>query len=114
MPLTDIQMTDEDVEAVLDCLRSGWLTMGPRVQAFERRFAQYVGVEHAVAVSSGTAALHLAALAVGVGSGDEVIVPNLSFVASAAAARYCGATPILCDSLGPQDVTWTPMTSEGG
>ena len=108
MPLTDIQMTEDDIEAVLDCLRSGWLTMGPRVQAFERAFADYVGVEHAVAVSSGTAALHLAALAAGIGPGDEVIVPNLTFVASAAAARYCGATPIFCDSLGPHDLNLDP------
>ncbi len=108
IPLTDIKITEEDIEAVLDCLRSGWLTMGPRVQAFERRFAEYVGVEHAVAVSSGTAALHLAALAAGVGPGDEVIVPNFTFVASATAARYCGARPILCDSLGPDDLNLDP------
>lgn len=108
MPLTDIRITDEDIEAVLDCLRSGWLTMGPRVQAFERAFAEYVGVEHAVAVSSGTAALHLAALAAGVGPGDEVIVPSFSFVADAAVPRYCGATPVLCDSVGPHDLNLDP------
>ncbi|MBV8941255.1 MAG: aminotransferase class I/II-fold pyridoxal phosphate-dependent enzyme, partial [Solirubrobacterales bacterium] len=108
MPLTDIKITDEDVDAVLECLRSGWLTMGPRVQAFEQRFAEYLGVEHAVAVSSGTAALHLAALATGVDRGAEVIVPNLSFVASAAAARYCNATPVLCDSVGPDDLNLDP------
>jgi dTDP-4-amino-4,6-dideoxygalactose transaminase len=104
IPLTDIEVTDDDVEAVLECLRSGWLTMGPRVQALERELAAYVGTEHAIAVSSGTAALHLAALAAGVGPGDEVIVPNFTFVASATAARYCGATPVLCDSLGPHDM----------
>ncbi len=93
---------------MLACLRSGWLTMGPNVQEFERRFAEYVGAEHAVAVSSGTAALHLAALAAGVAYGDEVIVPNFTFVASAAAARYCGATAILCDSRGPHDLNLDP------
>jgi dTDP-4-amino-4,6-dideoxygalactose transaminase len=108
VPLTDIGMTDEDVDAVLDCLRSGWLTMGPRVREFERRFAEYIGVEHAAAVSSGTAALHLAGLAAGIAPGDEVIVPNLTFVASAAAPRYCGAKPILCDSLGPFDLNMDP------
>jgi dTDP-4-amino-4,6-dideoxygalactose transaminase len=108
VPLTDVLITEQDIEAVLECLRSGWLTMGPRVQAFEQRFAEYVGVEHAVAVSSGTAALHLAALAAGVGPGDEVIVPNLTFVASAAAPRYCGAKPILCDSLGSHDLNLDP------
>jgi len=108
IPLTDVLISDDDVEAVLACLRSGWLTMGPNVQAFERRFADYVGAPHAVAVSSGTAALHLAALAAGVAPGDEVIVPNLTFVASAAAPRYCGATPILCDSTGPSDLNVDP------
>jgi dTDP-4-amino-4,6-dideoxygalactose transaminase len=108
VPLTDIEMTEDDVDAVLECLRSGWLTMGPRVQAFEQRFAEYVGVKHAAAVSSGTAALHLAALAAGVGPGDEVIIPNVTFVAGAAAVRYCGATPILCDSLGPHDLNLDP------
>jgi len=108
VPLTDLRITEDDIEAVLDCLRTGWLTMGPRVRAFERAFAAHVGVEHAVAVSSGTAALHLAALAAGIGPGDEVIVPNLTFVASAAAARYCGATPIFCDSLGAHDLNLDP------
>jgi dTDP-4-amino-4,6-dideoxygalactose transaminase len=108
VPLTDVLVTDDDIEAVLACLRSGWLTMGPNVQAFERRFADYVGAPHAVAVSSGTAALHLAALAAGVATGDEVIVPNLTFVASAAVVRYCAATPILCDSIGPHDFNVDP------
>jgi dTDP-4-amino-4,6-dideoxygalactose transaminase len=108
MPLTDVLITEDDISEVLDCLRSGWLTMGPRVQEFERRFAEYAGVEHAVAVSSGTAALHLAAIAAGISEGDEVIVPNLTFVASATAARYCGAIPVLCDSRGPLDLNLDP------
>jgi dTDP-4-amino-4,6-dideoxygalactose transaminase len=103
MPLTDIKVPEQDVEAVLDCLRSGWLTMGPRTQAFEAALAELVGIPHAVAVSSGTAALHLACLAAGIGEGDEVIVPALTFVASASAARYVGAQPVLCDVLGPHD-----------
>ena len=100
VPLTDIAMPEQDVQAVLDCLRSGWLTMGPRTQAFEEALAAYTGGPHAVAVSSGTAALHLACLAAGIGPGDEVIVPALTFVASAAAARYVGAEPVLCDIRG--------------
>ncbi len=100
VPLTDIAMPDQDVEAVLECLRSGWLTMGPRTQAFEEALAAYTGSPHALAVSSGTAALHLACLAAGIGPGDEVIVPALTFVASAAAARYVGAEPVLCDIRG--------------
>jgi dTDP-4-amino-4,6-dideoxygalactose transaminase len=100
VPLTDIAMPEEDVQAVLECLRSGWLTMGPRTAAFERALAEYVGVPHAVAVSSGTAALHLACHAAGLGPGDEVLVPALTFVATAAAARFVGAEPVLCDIRG--------------
>jgi dTDP-4-amino-4,6-dideoxygalactose transaminase len=107
-PLTDISVSDDDVAAVLDCLQSGWLTMGPRTQAFEAAFGEHVGAEHAVAVSSGTAALHLAMLAAGVGPGDEVIVPALTFVATAAAVRYTGATPVLCDIKGSHDLTVDP------
>lgn len=103
VPLTDIAMPEEDVQSVLDCLRSGWLTMGPRIQAFEQALADYTGAAHALTVSSGTAALHLACLAAGLGPGDEVIVPALTFVASAAAARYVGAEPVLCDICGPGD-----------
>ncbi|MHB1860454.1 MAG: DegT/DnrJ/EryC1/StrS family aminotransferase [Solirubrobacteraceae bacterium] len=104
MPLTDVAISEQDVEAVLDCLRSGWLTMGPRTRAFETSLARYVGTPHAVAVSSGTAALHLACLAAGIAEGDEVIVPALGFVASASAARYLGAIPTFCDVKGPHDL----------
>ncbi len=74
--------------------------MGPRTERFEQAFAEHLGCRHAVAVSSCTAALHLAYLAAGVGPGDEVIVPAITFVASAAAVRYCGATPVLADVIG--------------
>jgi dTDP-4-amino-4,6-dideoxygalactose transaminase len=103
VPLTDIAMPEQDVEAVLDCLRSGWLTMGPRTKAFEEALARYVGTPHAATVSSGTAALHLACQAAGLGPGDEVIVPAFTFVASASAPRYVGAEPVLCDVRSPQD-----------
>jgi dTDP-4-amino-4,6-dideoxygalactose transaminase len=108
VPLTDIAMPEQDVQAVLDCLASGWLTMGPRTQAFEAALGRYVGAEHAVTVSSGTAALHLACLAAGVGPGDEVIVPSFTFVASASAARYAGAEPVLCDVRGADDFNIDP------
>jgi dTDP-4-amino-4,6-dideoxygalactose transaminase len=103
VPLTDIAMAEEDVQAVLACLESGWLTMGPRTQAFELALADYVGTPHALAVSSGTAALHLCCLAAGIGRGDEVIVPAITFIASASAARYVGAEPVLCDVRGAKD-----------
>ncbi|HEY7831470.1 MAG TPA: DegT/DnrJ/EryC1/StrS family aminotransferase [Solirubrobacteraceae bacterium] len=104
VPLTDIAVTEEDVEAVLECLREGWLTMGPRTRTFEQELARRIGTPHAVTVSSGTAALHLACQAAGLGPGDEMIVPAFTFVASASAARFVGAEPVLCDVLGPHDL----------
>jgi dTDP-4-amino-4,6-dideoxygalactose transaminase len=101
--LVEIEVTDADVEAVLDCLRSGWLTMGPRTQRLEAALAERIGVKHAIAVSSGTAALHLACRAAGLGPGDEAIVPDLTFVATAHAVRYLGADVVLCDSTAPGD-----------
>jgi len=108
VPLTDIAVPEEDVRAVLDCLESGWLTMGPRTHAFEQRLSEQVGSPHAITVSSGTAALHLACLAAGIGPGDEVIVPAVTFVASASAPRYVGATPVLCDVRSPLDFNIDP------
>jgi dTDP-4-amino-4,6-dideoxygalactose transaminase len=103
VPLFDLRLSEDEVEAVAECLRSGWLTMGPRTAAFEEAFASRVGARYGVAVSSCTAALHLAYLAAGVRPGDEVIVPALTFVATAAAARYCGAVPVVADIVGPSD-----------
>lgn len=84
-------------EAVIEVLRSGWVSQGPRVAEFERQFAAYVGAEHAVAISSCTTALHLALVAAGVNPGDEVICPSLSFIATANAVVYAGATPVFAD-----------------
>jgi perosamine synthetase len=84
-------------EAVVEVLRSGWVSQGPRVAEFERQFAGYVGAAHAVAVSSCTTALHLALVAAGVKPGDEVICPSLSFIATANAIVYAGATPVFVD-----------------
>jgi dTDP-4-amino-4,6-dideoxygalactose transaminase len=103
IPLFDLRLDDADLRAVEDTLRSGWLTMGPRTEEFERRFAEHLGVRHAVALSSGTAALHLAYAAAGIGPGDEVIVPAITFVATANAVRYCGGTPVLADVVGQHD-----------
>jgi len=108
VPLTDIVISEQDVQAVLDCLESGWLTMGPRNAAFEEALVRYVGTPHAATVSSGTAALHLACIAAGLGPGDEVIVPAFTFVASASAPRYVGAEPVLCDVHSAQNFNLDP------
>jgi dTDP-4-amino-4,6-dideoxygalactose transaminase len=108
VPLTDVSIPEQDVQAVLDCLESGWLTMGPRTKAFEEALAAYVDTPHAVTVSSGTAALHLSCLAAGIGAGDEVIVPAFTFVASANAPRYAGAEPVLCDVRSARDFNIDP------
>lgn len=112
VPLTDIAVSEEDVQAVLACLKEGWLTMGPRTQRFEQELSASIGTPHAVTCSSGTAALHLACQAAGLGPGDEMIVPAYTFVASASAARFVGATPVLCDIHGPHDLNLDPKDVE--
>jgi dTDP-4-amino-4,6-dideoxygalactose transaminase len=97
LPYGRHSITEDDIRAVCEALRSDWLTTGPAVERFERAVSEYTGSEHAVAVSSGTAALHLVLSALGVGPGDEVIVPPITFVATANAALYCGATPVFAD-----------------
>jgi dTDP-4-amino-4,6-dideoxygalactose transaminase len=87
----------EEAEAAAEAVASGWVAQGPRVQEFEEAFAAVFGAPHAVAVSSGTAALHLALIAAGIGPGDEVVVPSLSFIATTNAVRYVGAQPVFAD-----------------
>ncbi len=87
----------EEAEAAAEAVASGWVAQGPRVQEFEEAFAAVIGAPHAVAVSSGTAALHLALIAARIGPGDEVIVPSLSFIATTNAVRYVGAQPVFAD-----------------
>lgn len=101
VPLTDIVLTETDIEAVTACLTEGWLTMGPRTQRFEAALSAWTGSPHAVTVSSGTAALHLACRALELGPGDEVIVPAFTFLATAHAVRYGGSVPVFCDVLAP-------------
>lgn len=100
VPLADVVVTEADIEAVVETYRSGWLSMGPRTEELEEAFARYAGVRHAVAVSSGTAALHLICMAIDLGPGDEVIVPSMTFVATANAVAYTSATPIFADIAG--------------
>jgi dTDP-4-amino-4,6-dideoxygalactose transaminase len=104
IPLSDIDFDSREEAAVMEVLKSRWLTMGGVTQAFEEEFASYVGTRHAIAVANGTAALHLACLGVGIGPGDEVIVPSLTFVATANAVRYTGAIPFFADIESEQDL----------
>ena len=97
VPLSDINFGSEEEQAVQQVIRSGWLSMGEGTREFEREFAAFIGAKHAVAVTNATAALHLACLAAGVGPGDEVIVPSMTFVATANAVRYTGAIPVFAD-----------------
>lgn len=91
------EIGDEEIFSVVDTLRSGWLTTGHKVKQFQEQFAKAVGARHAVATSSGTAALHLALHAIGVKEGDEVIVPTMTFAATAEAVQYLRARPVLVD-----------------
>ncbi len=88
---------EEEIEAVTEALRSGWLTTGPRAAELERRFAEYLGARHVLAVSSGTAALHLSLLALGIGPGDEVITTPITWPATANVVVHAGATPVFAD-----------------
>jgi perosamine synthetase len=97
LPFHRPSIGDEEIAAVTEVLRSGWLTTGARTRAFEEAFANVIGVKHAIAVNSATAALHLALEASGVGPGDEVIVPTMTFAASAEVVVYLGARPVLAD-----------------
>jgi dTDP-4-amino-4,6-dideoxygalactose transaminase len=98
LPFHIPEIGDEEVAAVADTLRSGWLTAGPKVRDFEARFARFTGAAHAIAVNSGTAALHLALEAAGIGPGDEVLVPAMTFAATAEVVVQLGARPVLVDS----------------
>jgi len=112
IPLSDIDLGPEEISAVQDVLQSRWLSMGAVTQEFEREFAACIGTQHALAVANGTAALHLACLAVGLGPGDEAIVPSLTFVATANAVRYTGATPVFADVVSQNDLNISPQSLE--
>jgi dTDP-4-amino-4,6-dideoxygalactose transaminase len=111
IPVMRPVLGEEEAQAAAEAVRSGWVAQGPRVAAFEEAFATRVGAAHGVAVSSCTTGLHLAVHLLGIGRGDEVVVPSLSFIATANAVRYTGATPVFAD-VDPDTGNLTPDTVE--
>ncbi|MBI4028216.1 MAG: DegT/DnrJ/EryC1/StrS family aminotransferase [Verrucomicrobia bacterium] len=109
IPLTRVELLDDDRCRLNEVIDSGWLMQGARVELFEKAVADYCGVAHAVATSSGTTALHLALLLAGIQPGDEVVVPSFSWIASANVAAYCGAQPVFCD-VAPETYNMTAGT----
>jgi len=97
IPIAIPSLTEEEWQAIREPLLSGWLTQGPKVSQFEKEFAKLHHVRHALAVTSCTTGLHLALAAMGIGPGDEVILPAFTWVATANVVLYCGATPVFCD-----------------
>jgi dTDP-4-amino-4,6-dideoxygalactose transaminase len=97
IPIARPYLTKEDAQAAYDTILSGWVTQGPKVEEFEEKFAAYTGAKYAVAVSSCTAALHLSLIVAGIGPGDEVICPSMSYIATANAIHYVGALPVFAE-----------------
>lgn len=112
IPLSDLDYGPEEENAVLDVLRRRWLTMGAKTQEFEKDFASFTGCKYAFAVSNATDALHLAYSSLGLGPGDEVIAPSLTFVATTNAALYTGADVRFADIIGPEDLNISPEEIE--
>lgn len=112
IPLFDLNYDEREEAAVREVIRSRWISTGPRTAEFESRFAAALGARHAVALANCTVALHLALRLVGVGEGDEVICPSLTFVATVNAIRYVGAVPVFCDVVGVDDLTLDPARLE--
>lgn len=109
IPIAQPFIGEEEATAVFEQIRSGWISMGRKVAELESLIAEYVGVKHAVTMSNGTATLHAALLAQGVGPGDEVVLPTLSYISSANAVLYCGATPVFCE-MDPETFNVTAET----
>jgi perosamine synthetase len=98
IPVAQPKLAGNEEKYVLDCLRTNWISSnGKYITAFEQAFADFCNVRHAIATNNGTTALHLALVALGLQPGDEVIVPTVTYIATANAVRYCGATPVLVD-----------------
>ena len=103
IPVANVKTEEEDGRAVYDVVKSGWLSKGKKVDEFESQFVHSVGARHAIAVNSGTAALHSVLAALGIGPGDEVILPSLTFISTANVVLYQGATPVLVECAPERD-----------
>jgi dTDP-4-amino-4,6-dideoxygalactose transaminase len=110
IPLSDIDFNNEEYRAVEEVLKSKWLTMGEVTMKFEAEFSAFTGIEYSIAVTNCTAGLHLSLAALGISTGDEVIVPSLSFVATANAVCYTGAIPVFADIVSAEDLTISPQS----
>ncbi|HEU0047494.1 MAG TPA: DegT/DnrJ/EryC1/StrS aminotransferase family protein, partial [Nitrososphaera sp.] len=111
VPFHRVSLGEEEIQAVSDVLRSGWLTMGEKTFEFERKFAEYVGAKHAIAVCSCTAALHLSLDVIGLQGGDEVLLPTTTFTATAEVVTYLGARPVFVD-IDPRTMNISPADAE--
>src|SRR5690242_6859326 len=111
VPITKPSLGEEEARAPYESIRSGWVTQGPKVAEFEKAVAAYVGAKHGIATTSCTTGLHLALVTAGVGPGDEVIVPSLTFIASANAVLYTGATVVFCE-VDPRTLNADPADIE--
>lgn len=112
VPLADVRVRDDVLASAQAAIASGWWSMGPRVADLEAAFAERIGAAHALAVANGTAALHLALLAVGCRQGDDVVLPSLNFVAAANTVVHAGARPVFCDIVGDGDLNLDPSDLE--
>ncbi len=108
IPLFDLNFNEEEEKAVIDTLRSKWISTGPRNAELEEKFSSMVGARHAVALANCTSALHLAMIVCGIGKGDEVLVPSLTFAATVNSVLYTGATPVFCDVVSTEDLNIDP------
>ena len=112
IPLFNLNFDGKEAQAAYDTIQSGWISTGPKCEELEKMFIEMFHVNYAVSISNCTDALHLCCLACGVGAGDEVICPSLTFAASANCIRYAGATPVFCDIVGPDHINIDPIEIE--
>jgi perosamine synthetase len=111
IPISKPNVGEREIEAVAEVIRSGMIAQGPKVAEFEKRFAEYHGVKHAIATNNGTTALHVAMMANDIGVGDEVIIPSFSFFATASSVMASGATPVFAD-IDPDTFNLNPESAE--